>query len=187
MFTNSFLIQNYPHTIFYLIDDLSAQNIILVFLSFTLSTHWYFDCLATPNFLSWWLPYFSTILFHYLKNPCNKITEVSLTLILHSLLVASLNSELIMSKQNLSSFLRKKIGFFWNRCRCDDFENNQKSLSAHVQYCSFDLYSISQSKRKWDNHQIVLHSSGTSPYPFLVKKAHVLEKRLMADFDNLSL
>ena len=81
-----------------------------------------------------------------------------------------------MSKEHLSSFSQKKIGFFCYRCRRDNFGNNQKSLSAHVRFCSFDPYSNSQSKRKSDNQPIWLHSSGTSPYPFLVKKTRVSDK-----------
>jgi hypothetical protein len=64
-----------------------------------------------------------------------------------------------MSKKYSPSFLQKKIGFFCYRCGHDDFGNNQKSLSAHVQYCSFNPYSNSQSKRKSDNQPIGLHSS----------------------------
>ena len=71
------------------------------------------------------------------------------------------------------SISHKKIGFFCYKCGRDDFGNNQKSLSAHVRYCFFDPYSNSQSKRKSDNRPTCLHSSGTSPYPFLVKKTRV--------------
>ena len=74
---------------------------------------------------------------------------------------------------NSLSIGRKKIGFFCYKCSRDDFGNNQKSLSAHVQHCFFDPYSNSQSKRKSHNGPTSLHSSGTSPYPFLVKKTRV--------------
>jgi hypothetical protein len=75
-----------------------------------------------------------------------------------------------MSKNNTKSFPIKKVGFFCFRCGRDDFELNQKFLSAHVRYCSFNPYSKSQTKRKSDHHQSSLHSSGSSPNPLLVKK-----------------
>jgi hypothetical protein len=72
-----------------------------------------------------------------------------------------------MSNEHLCSFPPKKVGFFCFRCRRDDFGINQKSLSAHVRYCA-------PSKRKSNNQPSgPLHSSGTSPYPFLVKRSCV--------------
>jgi hypothetical protein len=72
-----------------------------------------------------------------------------------------------MSNEHPSLCPPKKVGFFCFRCRRDNFGINQKSLSAHVQYCA-------PSKKKSNNQPSgPLHSSSTSPYPFLVKRSRV--------------
>ena len=59
-----------------------------------------------------------------------------------------------------------KVGFFCFKCGRDDFGNNQKSLSAHVRYCA------TTAKKKSNNQSSgTLHSSGTSPFPFLTKRS----------------
>ena len=66
------------------------------------------------------------------------------------------------SKNHAKSRPIKKVGFFCYQCGRDDFELNQKSLSAHVRHCSFNPNSTSQTKRKSDHHPSSLHSSGHS-------------------------
>ena len=80
----------------------------------------------------------------------------------------------MLSKNHIKSRPVKKVGFFCYRCGRDDFGLNQKSLSAHVRFCSFDQYSTSLTKRKSDHLSSSLHSSGSSPYPLLVKKTRSL-------------
>ena len=92
----------------------------------------------------------------------------------------------MLSKNHTKSHPVKKVGFFCYRCDRDDFGLNQKSLSAHVRYCSFDLYSMSLTKRKSDHLSSSLHSSGTAPYPLLVKKTHSLNNSTV-DTANLYL
>ena len=58
------------------------------------------------------------------------------------------------------------VGFFCFKCGRDDFNNNQKSLSAHVRYCA----TIAKKKSK-NQSTGPLHSSGTSPFPFLTKRS----------------
>ena len=59
-----------------------------------------------------------------------------------------------------------KVGFFCFKCGHDDFDMNQKSLSAHVLYCA------TTAKKKSKNQSTgPLHSSGTSPFPFLTKRS----------------
>ncbi len=98
-------------------------------------------------------------------------TKIPFTLTNLYLLVKVIHTQVIMS--NSLSISRKKIGFFCYKCGRHDFGNNQKFLSAHVWHCFYDAFSNSQSKRKSHNGPTSCHSSGTPPYPFLVKKTRV--------------
>ena len=89
----------------------------------------------------------------------------------------------MLSKNHTKSRPIKKAGFFCYRCGRDDFGLNQKSLSAHVCHCSFDPYSTSLTKRKLDHLPSSLHSSGSSPYPLLVKKTRSLNNNTIDTAD----
>ena len=98
-----------------------------------------------------------------------KSHRINITIKINCISATTLNTDML-SKSHTKSHPIKKVGFFCFRCGRDDFELNQKFLSAHVQYCLFDPYSTSLTKRKSDHLPSSLHSSGSSPYPLLVKK-----------------
>ena len=101
-----------------------------------------------------------------------KSQRINITIKINCIFATTLNTDML-SKNHIKSHPVspvKKVGFFCYWCGCDDFGLNKIYLSAHVQYCSFDPYSTSLTKRKSDHLSSSLHSSGSSPYPLLVKK-----------------
>jgi len=93
------------------------------------------------------------------------------------------NNTDMLSKSHTKSRPIKKVEFFCYRCGRDNFGLNQKSLSVHVRHCSFDPYSTSLTKRKSDHLPSSLHSSGSSPYPLLVKKTRSLNNNTIDTAD----
>ena len=102
-----------------------------------------------------------------------KSQRINITIKINCIFATTLNTDML-SKNHTKSHPVKKVGFFCYWCGRDDFGLNQKSLSAHVQYCLFDPYSMSLTKRKSDHLSSSLHSSDSSPYPLLVKKIRSL-------------
>jgi hypothetical protein len=117
-----------------------------------------------------------------------KSQRINITIKINCIFATTLNTDML-SKNHIKSHPVspvKKVGFFCYQCGCDDFGLNKKNLSAHVQYCSFDPYSTSLTKRKSDHLSSSLHSSGSSPYPLLVKKTCSLNNNTI-DMANLCL
>jgi hypothetical protein len=117
--SNAYTRQNFYVIVFCSLGMVDWQRWCLLFL-------WY-QTEHSSLHLSWW----TTI--------CQpKSRRINITIKINCIFATTLNMDML-SKNHTKSHPVKKVGFFCYRCDRDDFGLNQKSLSAHVRYCSFDL------------------------------------------------